>query len=359
MKILNFIRKSTIFRQQTGVRFGGFEGVFLRYYRFCTEINSILLQLKKLRKEHIMPILNTIIDGIGKTPLVRLNKIMEQQHASIFVKMETFNPLSSVKDRLGRALIEDAEQKGLLKKGSLIVEATSGNTGVALAFISAVKDYKLILTMPETMSVERRNLLSALGAELVLTPANLGMHGAIEEAEKIKNERNAIILGQFINPANPAIHEKTTGPEIWADLNGKIDILVAGIGTGGTITGTGRFLKKQNPNIKIVAVEPQSSPVLSGGTAGTHKIQGIGAGFIPEIVDVSMFSEIIQVPDEEAGIWARKAAKEEGLLAGISTGANIYAAMQLAKRLENAGKTIITFANDTGERYLSTWLFQE
>jgi len=306
-----------------------------------------------------MAILNSIIDGIGKTPIVRLNKAIEPQHANIFVKMETFNPLSSVKDRLGKALIEDAEQRNLLKSGSLIVEATSGNTGVALAFISAAKGYKLILTMPESMSIERRNLLSALGAELVLTPANLGMRGALEEAQKIKSERNAIILGQFTNPANPAIHEKTTGPEIWADLGGKIDILVAGVGTGGTITGTGRFLKKQNPDIQIVAVEPQDSPVLSGGAAGTHKIQGIGAGFIPEIVDVSMFSEIIRVSDEEAAVLARKAAKEEGLLAGISTGANIYAAMQLAKRPENAGKTIVTFANDTGERYLSTCLFQE
>ena len=306
-----------------------------------------------------MAILNSIIDGIGKTPIVRLNKAIEPQHANIFVKMETFNPLSSVKDRLGKALIEDAEQRNLLKSGSLIVEATSGNTGVALAFISAAKGYKLILTMPESMSIERRNLLSALGAELVLTPANLGMRGALEEAQKIKSERNAIILGQFTNPANPAIHEKTTGPEIWADLGGKIDILVAGVGTGGTITGTGRFLKKQNPNIQIVAVEPQDSPVLSGGAAGTHKIQGIGAGFIPEIVDVSMFSEIIRVSDEEAAVLARKAAKEEGLLAGISTGANIYAAIQLAKRPENAGKTIVTFANDTGERYLSTCLFQK
>jgi cysteine synthase A len=306
-----------------------------------------------------MAILNSILDGVGKTPLVKLNKLTDGLKANIFVKMETFNPLSSVKDRLGKALIEDAEQKGLLKNGGLIVEATSGNTGVALAFISAVKGYKLILTMPESMSVERRNLLSALGAELVLTPATLGMRGAIEEAEKIKNERDAVILGQFTNPANPAIHEKTTGPEIWADSDGKIDIFVAGVGTGGTITGTGRFLKKQNPDIQIVAVEPQASPVLSGGKAGTHKIQGLGAGFIPEIVDLSLFSEIIQVPDDEAGIWARGAANEEGMLVGISTGANIYSAIQLAKRPENAGKTIVTIGNDTGERYLSTWLFQE
>ena len=305
-----------------------------------------------------MAILNSIIDGIGKTPIVKLNNLANGINANIFVKMETFNPLSSVKDRLGKALIEDAEQKGILQKGTLLVEPTSGNTGVALAFIAAAKGYKLILTMPESMSAERRNLLSALGAELVLTPANLGMRGAIEEAEKIKIEQNAIILGQFTNPANPAIHEKTTAPEIWTDLDGKIDILVAGVGTGGTITGTGRFLKKQNPEIKIVAVEPKNSPVLSGGNPAPHKIQGIGAGFIPEIVDLSLFSEIIQVPDEEAGIWARKSAKEEGMLVGISSGANIYAAIQLAKRPENAGKTIITFANDTGERYLSTWLFQ-
>ena len=305
-----------------------------------------------------MAILNSIIDGIGKTPIVKLNNLANGINANIFVKMETFNPLSSVKDRLGKALIEDAEQKGILQKGTLLVEPTSGNTGVALAFIAAAKGYKLILTMPESMSAERRNLLSALGAELVLTPANLGMRGAIEEAEKIKTEQNAIILGQFTNPANPAIHEKTTAPEIWTDLDGKIDILVAGVGTGGTITGTGRFLKKQNPEIKIVAVEPKNSPVLSGGNPAPHKIQGIGAGFIPEIVDLSLFSEIIQVPDEEAGIWARKSAREEGMLVGISSGANIYAAIQLAKRPENAGKTIITFANDTGERYLSTWLFQ-
>lgn len=306
-----------------------------------------------------MAVLNTIIDGVGKTPLVKLNKITDGLNANIFVKAETFNPLSSVKDRLGKALIEDAEQKGLLKKGSLIVEPTSGNTGVALAFISAVKEYKLVLTMPESMSVERRNLLSALGAELVLTPANLGMKGAIEEAEKIKNEQNGIILGQFTNPANPAIHEKTTGPEIWTDLDGKIDIFVAGVGTGGTITGTGRFLKKQNPNIKIVAVEPQNSPVLSGGQHSPHKIQGIGAGFIPPVADVSLFDEIIQVPDEEAGIFARRAATEEGLLVGISSGANIYSAIQLAIRPENAGKTIVTVGCDTGERYLSTWLFQK
>jgi cysteine synthase A len=304
-----------------------------------------------------MSILNTIIDGIGKTPLVRFTA--EPLPVNIFLKMETFNPLSSVKDRLAKALIEDAEEKNLLKKNSLIIEPTSGNTGVALAYICAVKGYKLTLTMPESMSVERRNLLSALGAELVLTPANLGMRGAIDEAEKIKNEQGAIILGQFTNLANPAIHEKTTGPEIWTDLNGKIDILVAGVGTGGTITGTGRFLRKQNPDIQIVAVEPQASAVLSGKKSAPHKIQGIGAGFIPEIVDISLFSEIIQVPDEEAGIWARRAAKEKGLLVGISSGANIYAAMQLANRPENAKKTIVSFANDTGERYLSTWLFQK
>jgi len=306
-----------------------------------------------------MAVLNTIIDGVGKTPLVRLNKLTAGIRTNIYVKMETFNPLSSVKDRLGKALIEDAEHKGLLKKGSLIVEPTSGNTGVALAFICAVKGYKLVLTMPESMSVERRNLLSALGAKLILTPASLGMSGAIAEAEKIKNEQGGIILGQFTNPANPAIHEKTTGPEIWKSLDGEIDILVAGVGTGGTITGTGRFLKKQNKEIQVVAVEPQNSPVLSGGKAAPHKIQGIGAGFIPPIVDVSIFDEIIQVPDEEAGMFARRAATEEGLLVGISTGANIYAAIELAKRPENLDKTIVTIGCDTGERYLSTWLFQK
>ncbi|MCL2843923.1 MAG: cysteine synthase A [Chitinivibrionia bacterium] len=306
-----------------------------------------------------MAVLNSIIDGVGKTPLVKLNKLTGDLSAQIWVKAEFFNPLSSVKDRLGKALIADAEEKGLIKNDTLIIEPTSGNTGVALAYICAAKGYKLILTMPESMSIERRKLLSALGAELVLTPANLGMKGAIDEAEKLKNERNGIILGQFTNPANPAIHQKTTGPEIWNDLDGKVDIFVAGVGTGGTITGAGRFLKSQKSDVKIVAVEPKNSPVLSGGQAGAHKIQGIGAGFIPKIADTALFDEIIQAPEEEAGEWARRAAKEEGLLIGISSGANIFAAVELAKRPENAGKNIITVANDSGERYLSTWLFEK
>jgi cysteine synthase A len=306
-----------------------------------------------------MAVLNSIIDGVGKTPLVKLNKLTGDLSAQIWIKAEFFNPLSSVKDRLGKALIADAEEKGLIKNDTLIIEPTSGNTGVALAYICAAKGYKLILTMPESMSIERRKLLSALGAELVLTPANLGMKGAIDEAEKLKNERNGIILGQFTNPANPAIHQKTTGPEIWNDLDGEVDIFVVGVGTGGTITGAGKFLKSQKSDIKIVAVEPKNSPVLSGGQAGAHKIQGIGAGFIPKIADTALFDEIIQVPEEEAGEWARRAAKEEGLLVGISSGANIFAAVELAKRPENAGKNIITVANDSGERYLSTWLFEK
>jgi len=306
-----------------------------------------------------MSTFNTIVDTIGRTPLVKLNKLTHGLKAEVFVKLESFNPLSSVKDRLGYALFADGEEKGLINKQSLIIEPTSGNTGVALAFIAAAKGYNLTLTMPESMSVERRNLLSALGAQLVLTPAALGMRGAIEEAEKLKNEKNGVILGQFTNQANPAIHEKTTGPEIWADSNGKVDIFVAGVGTGGTITGAGRFLRSKKSDVKIVAVEPASSPVLSGGKAGPHKIQGIGAGFIPQTTDASLFNEVVQVQDDEAGDFARRAAKEEGLLVGISSGANIFAAITLAKRPENAGKTIVTVAADTGERYLSTWLFQK
>ncbi|MCL1947277.1 MAG: cysteine synthase A [Chitinivibrionia bacterium] len=306
-----------------------------------------------------MAAIKTIVGGIGKTPLVKLNKLVDGLKAEIFVKLEFFNPLSSVKDRLGIALIEDGEKKGIINENSLIVEPTSGNTGVALAFIAASRGYKLVLAMPESMSIERRNLLSALGAELVLTPAALGMRGAVEEAEKIKNERNGVILGQFTNPANPAMHEKTTGPEIWADSEGKVDIFVAGVGTGGTITGVGRFLRSKKNSVKIVAVEPQESPVLSGGKPGAHRIQGIGAGFIPQTTDTTLFNEIIQIQSDDAGEWARRAAKEEGLLVGISSGANISAALQLAKRPENEGKTIITVANDSGERYLSTWLFQK
>ena len=306
-----------------------------------------------------MSTFNTIVDTIGRTPLVKLNKLTQGLKAEVFVKLESFNPLSSVKDRLGYALLADGEERGLINSQSQIIEPTSGNTGVALAFIAAAKGYNLTLTMPESMSIERRNLLSALGAQLVLTPAALGMRGAIEEAEKLKNERNGVILGQFTNQANPAIHEKTTGPEIWADSNGKVDIFVAGVGTGGTITGAGRFLRSKKSDVKIVAVEPAASPVLSGGKPGPHKIQGIGAGFVPQTTDVSLFNEIVQVYDDDAGDFARRAAKEEGLLVGISSGANISAAITLAKRPENAGKTIVTVAADTGERYLSTWLFQK
>ncbi len=307
-----------------------------------------------------MASVKTIDQLVGNTPLVRVNKLEGSDQAEVLVKLESFNPLSSVKDRLGIALIADGESKGLLTKDSVIVEPTSGNTGIALAYIAAARGYKLTLTMPETMSIERRNLLKTLGAELVLTPGEKGMKGAIEEADRIKSENpNAVILGQFTNPANPDMHFKTTGPEIWKDTEGKVDIFVAGVGTGGTLTGVGKYLKSQNPNIKIVAVEPDSSPVLSGGKPGPHKIQGIGAGFIPSIVDTTIIDEVIRVVDLEAGAIARTYAKTEGVLLGISAGANILAALELAKRPENKGKTIVTIGCDTGERYLSTWLFQE
>jgi len=307
-----------------------------------------------------MAIAKSIGDLIGNTPLVQVNKLDGADQANVLVKLESFNPLSSVKDRLGLALINDGETTGILKSDSVIVEPTSGNTGIALAYIAATRGYKLILTMPETMSIERRNLLKALGAELVLTPGEKGMKGAIEEADRIKSENpKAVILGQFTNPANPKMHYATTGPEIWKDTDGKIDIFVAGVGTGGTLSGVGKFLKEKNPNIKIVAVEPDASPVLSGGKPGPHKIQGIGAGFIPSIVDTTIIDEIIRVVDLEAGAVARTYAKTEGVLLGISAGANILAALNLAKRPENKGKTIVTIGCDTGERYLSTWLFQE
>lgn len=307
-----------------------------------------------------MAFVKTIDQLVGNTPLVRVNKLSGSENAEVLVKLESFNPLSSVKDRLGIALIADGESKGILTQDSVIVEPTSGNTGIALAYIAAARGYKLVLTMPETMSIERRNLLKALGAELVLTPGEKGMKGAIEEADRIKSENpKAVILGQFTNPANPEMHYKTTGPEIWKDTEGKVDIFVAGVGTGGTLTGVGRFLKEKNPNIKIVAVEPDASPVLSGGKPGPHKIQGIGAGFIPSIVDTSIIDEVIRVVDLEAGAIARTYAKTEGVLLGISAGANVLAALELAKRPENKGKTIVTVGCDTGERYLSTWLFQE
>lgn len=302
-------------------------------------------------------IADNITQLIGKTPLVRLSSF-SQDGAEVVAKVESFNPLGSAKDRVGFAMIEDAEKKGLLKKGATVIEPTSGNTGVGLAFTCAVKGYKLILTMPESMSAERRALLAALGAELVLTPASEGMSGAIRRADELAAEtEGSFIPGQFVNPANPEIHEKTTGPEIIADTDGKVNIFVSAVGTGGTLTGVGRALKKHNPNIKIVAVEPYDSPVLSGGKAGPHKLQGIGAGFVPEILDTALIDEIITVKTEEAYEAARKSASKEGVLVGISSGAALHAASLLAKRPENKGKRIVVLLPDTGERYLSTDLF--
>ena len=303
---------------------------------------------------------DSILDLVGKTPLVELKRIEEKEglQAKLIAKVESFNPAGSVKYRIAKAMIEDAEAKGLLKEGSVIIEPTSGNTGIGLAAAATVKGYRMILTMPETMSVERRNIVKAYGAEVVLTDGTKGMKGAIEKADELAKEiPNSLIAGQFVNPANPETHKKTTGPEIWEETDGAVDIFVAGVGTGGTITGTGEYLKEKKPEVKVVAVEPASSPVLSEGVSGPHKIQGIGAGFVPETLNTGIYDEIIKVENEDAFETGRYLAAEEAILAGISSGAALYAAIQLAKREENKGKTIVVLLPDNGDRYYSTALF--
>ena len=306
-------------------------------------------------------IYKSVTELIGRTPLMELANFEKAQGlpARILAKLEYFNPAGSVKDRIAKAMIEEAEQKGILIEGSTIIEPTSGNTGIGLASVATARGYRVILTMPETMSVERRNLLKAYGAQLVLTDGAMGMKGAIAKAEELKNEiSGAVILGQFDNPANPAMHYKTTGPEIWEDTDGRVDIFVSGIGTGGTLSGAGKFLKEKNPSVKIVAVEPEGSPVLSKGTAGPHKIQGIGAGFVPKTLDTGVYDEILAVSNEDAFHTGNLIAKNEGVLVGISSGAAVYAASVLARRPENKGKNIVAILPDTGERYLSTPLFE-
>ena len=299
---------------------------------------------------------------VGNTPLVEVVNVEKALglEATVLVKLEYLNPAGSVKDRIAKGMIEDAEKRGVLKEGSVIIEPTSGNTGIGLASIAAAKGYRVILTMPETMSVERRNILKAYGAEIVLTEGAKGMKGAIEKAEELAKETpGSFLAGQFVNPVNPAVHRATTGPEIWNDTDGKVDIFVAGVGTGGTLTGVGEYLKSQNPNVKVVAVEPATSPVLSKGVSGPHKIQGIGAGFVPDTLNTKIYDEIIPVENEDAFATGRQLAREEGLLVGISSGAAVFAASQLAKRPENKGKTIVVLLPDTGDRYLSTPMFTE
>ena len=309
-----------------------------------------------------MKVFKKITDLTGKTPLLELTNIENEYglEATVLGKLEYFNPGGSVKDRIAKAMIDEAEAKGLVNKDTVLIEPTSGNTGIGLASVAASRGYRLIITMPETMSIERRNLMKAYGAELVLTEGSKGMKGAIAKAKELAEEyKNSFIPSQFSNPANPAIHEKTTGPEIWEDTDGKVDIFVAGVGTGGTVSGTGKFLKSKNPNVKVVAVEPAGSPVLSKGTPGPHKIQGIGAGFVPETLDTNIYDEIITVENDDAFATGREVARKEGVLVGISSGAAVWAAKELAKRPENKGKVIVALLPDTGERYLSTAMFSE